>query len=79
MSDDNVKVMPVAQLVLLIKDSTPVGVEVVWEPSVKHTADACTILNITRAALGDAAWVVRQVGRVAEDAGTGDGEDATVQ
>ena len=63
MSEDNVKVMPVAQLVMLVKDNTPVGIEVVWEGSVRHPADACTVMNLVRAAMNDAAWVVRQVQR----------------
>ena len=80
MSEDNVKVMPVAQLVMLVKDNTPVGVEVVWEASVTHAADACTTLNITRTALGDAAWIVRQVNRLRADKKFSDaGEEATVQ
>lgn len=80
MSEDNVKVMPVAQLVMLVKDNTPVGVEVVWEAGVTHEADACTTLNIVRTALADAAWVVRQVKRVNTDKKLGDaGEEATVQ
>ncbi len=80
MSEDTVKMLPVAQLVLLVKDSTPVGVEVVWEPSVTHAADACTTLNIARAALGDAAWIVRQVERVNTDKKLSDArEEATVQ
>ena len=60
MSEDNVKVMPVAQLVMLVKDNTPVGIEVVWEKTVSHPADACTTMNLMRAAMNDAAWVVRQ-------------------
>ena len=80
MSEDNVKAMPVAQLVMLVKDNTPMGVEVVWEPSVTHEADACTTLNIARAALGDAAWIVRQVKRVSTDKKLSDSrEEATVQ
>lgn len=77
MSEDNVKVMPVAQLVMLVKDNTPIGVEVVWEGAVRHPADACTTLNLLRAAMNDAAWVVRQVERTdtsnhPDDAGSGD-------
>lgn len=79
MSEDNVKVMPVAQLVLLVKDNTPVGVEVVWEASVKHAADACTTLNITRSALGDASWIVRQVARLTERDVSEGGDEATMQ
>jgi hypothetical protein len=80
MTEDNVKAMPVAQLVMLVKDNTPMGVEVVWEPSVTHVADACTTLNIARAALGDAAWIVRQVERVSTDKKLSDTrEEATVQ
>lgn len=63
MSEDNVKVMPVAQLVMLVKDNTPVGIEVVWEGTVRHPADACTVMNLMRAAMNDAAWMVRQVER----------------
>jgi hypothetical protein len=55
--------MPVAQLVMLVKDNTPVGIEMLWETSVTHAADACTTLNMARTALNDAAWVVRQVER----------------
>lgn len=80
MSEDNVKVMPVAQLVLLVKDNTPVGVEMVWEATVKHRADACTTLNIARTAMGDAAWIVRQVERIVPHNLSDDSEgDATVQ
>ena len=80
MSEDNVKVMPVAQLVLLVRDNTPVGIEVVWEGTVTHAADACTTLNMARTAMNDAAWIVRQVERTTTHKNLrDDGQDTTVQ
>jgi len=80
MSEDNVKVVPVAQLVMLFKENTPVGVEVVWEAAVTQSADACTTLNVLRSALGDAAWVVRQVERTStQKSGDDVRDEATVQ
>lgn len=76
MSDDNVKVMPVCQVMMLVKDgTTAVGVEVVWENGVREKADACSVLNMMRHGLNDAMWITRQVGRV----GSAEGEEATVQ
>ena len=76
MSDDGVKVMPVCQMVMLVKGgTTPVGVEVVWENGVRERADACSVLNLMRHGLNDAMWITRQVGRVDRE----EGEETTVQ
>jgi hypothetical protein len=73
--DDAMKVMPVCQMVMLVKEgTTPVGIEVVWENGVRERADACTVLNLLRHGMADAMWITRQVGRVDRE----DGE-ATVQ
>jgi hypothetical protein len=77
MSDDNVQVMPVCQVVMLTKENAPVGVEVVWEGTVTQKPDACMVLNMVRMALNDAGWILRQVERTERVQPEGDGD--TVQ
>lgn len=73
--DEAVKVMPVCQMVMLVKEgTTPVGIEVVWENGVRQKADACTVLNLLRHGMNDAMWITRQVERVDRE-----DEEATVQ
>ena len=80
MTDDAVKVVPVAQMVALLKDNALVGVEVMWDKDFNSVSDACSMLNITRAAMGDSAWIVRQVERVSTHKQQDDaGSEATVQ
>lgn len=74
--EDGVKVMPVGQLMLLVKENTPVGIEVVWDRNVRQAADGCAVLNILKVAGNDAAWVVRQVHRTADNI---EEEEDTVQ
>lgn len=64
---DNVKMMPVARLVMLVKDDTPVGMEVLWENVLSKEDDCCTVLNLARMAMNDAGWIVRQVKRMSTD------------